>query len=49
MATAPYADQMRVSWDDAVFKDNSGKDPTVVSSRKNSDWFTAGQHQVLLF
>ena len=44
----PYPEQMRVSWDEAIFKDNSGKDPTAVPSTPNGALFREGQHQVII-
>ena len=38
---------MRVSWPEpAEFKDNSGKDPTVLSFPTSSSYFEKGVHQV---
>ncbi|XP_028412626.1 sushi, von Willebrand factor type A, EGF and pentraxin domain-containing protein 1-like, partial [Dendronephthya gigantea] len=46
IATPPYADKMRVSWEDPVFQDNSGMNPTVIPSTPNGALFKEGQHQI---
>ena len=38
---------MRVSWDEPVFQDNSGEDPSVIPSSSNGGNFKEGQHLVL--
>ncbi|CAB4012943.1 Hypothetical predicted protein [Paramuricea clavata] len=46
VAQAPYHDKMRVTWEDPMFQDNSGKDPTSVPSSPNGAFFKEGQHQI---